>query len=98
MKDREIIQQLFQFNTPSNRLLAQYSRSRTGFVENDGYFGLVYPNHEEPECENIPQGYVKVMYFDDEQCSHLILEATYIDYLKEYLVSSGDEAYIGKYM
>jgi len=90
MNIKNIAEQIFSYDWPTNEGLVQFSEDGHGFGGDDGYYGVIYPcdldEYDRGDEKNvIPGGFVEIYYWDGEVKEIQIEEKEYLSLLKNYL-------------
>jgi len=92
----EIYHELFSQPFPSKEQLAEFALKGHGYCMDNGYFGVTYPNdldeyEREIEGQFIPQGMIRINYWDGSDKEVMVVEKDYLIALKNHLLRNGDE-------
>ncbi|EIT7141923.1 hypothetical protein L2761_004667 [Vibrio parahaemolyticus] len=92
----KIYNELFSQYFPSDEQLVEFALKRHGYCMDDGYYGVTYPDDldeydREVEGQCIPEGMVRINYWDGSEKELIVSERDYLTALKGYLILNGNK-------
>ena len=100
MTKSEIFEQLFDFTSsdwPDDEELVGYALTRTGYMGDNGYYGIEYWDDIDYETEDpVKEGNILVNYTDGEQKDIQVSEDEYITELIKHLIKNNNQSLADK--
>ncbi len=91
-----IYNELFSQSFPSDEQLVEFALKRHGYCMDNSYYGVTYPDdldeyEREVEGQCIPEGMLRVNYWDGLEKERIVSEQDYLSALRGYLIQKGNK-------
>lgn len=90
MNKTEAIENIFNYDWPSDEQLVDFAERSTGFGGDDGYYGILYPEDldeydKKVNGDFIPEGFIEIYYWNGPEDIVHVEEQFYLQQLLTYL-------------